>query len=73
MKRKLQLIDKITILYIVTAILMLITVLIGIVLIIQVAKADIQIEDDPQLIAPMNSTTEIEYRYVISHEPETPE
>ena len=73
MKRKLQLIDKITILYIVTAILMLITVLIGIVLIIQVAKADIQITDEPQLIAPMNSTTEIEYRYVISNESETPD
>ena len=73
MKRKLQLIDKITILYIVTAILILITVLIGIVTAIKITKSDVQIEDEPQIITPLSSTTEIEYRYVISREPEIPE
>ena len=73
MKRKLQLIDKITILYIVTAILILITVLIGIVTATKMTKSDVQIEDEPQIITPISSTTEIEYRYVISHEPEIPE
>lgn len=73
MKRKLQLIDKITILYIVTAILMFITVLIGAVMAIKVTKSDVQIEDEPQVITPMSSTTEIEYSHVISREPEMPE
>lgn len=73
MKKKLRLIDKIKILYIVTAILMLITVIIGIILMIQVTKADVNIENETPVLTPMNSTTEIEYRYVVSNESEIPE
>lgn len=73
MKRKLQLIDKIKILYIVTAILMLITILIGIVMLIKVMKSDVPVKDETPAVTSTVPTTEIKYNKVISHESEIPE
>ena len=74
MKRKLQLIDKITILYIVTAVLMLITTIVGIAMLIKVLNSDVAVEEEtPVVTTSMQSTTSIEYHKVIANEPELPE
>ena len=74
MKRKLQLIDKITILYIVTAVLMLITTIVGIAMLIKILNSDVAVkEETPVVTTSMQSTTSIEYHKVIANEPELPE
>lgn len=73
MKRKLQIIDKIALIYIATITVMVITLIIGAILIFQIKKSPVT-EETPVMSIP-NSTTEIEFVKVVAmrNEPEPPQ
>ena len=71
MKRKLQIIDKIALIYIITIALMVITIIIGVILLFQIKKSPVT-EETPVMSIP-KSTTEIEFVKVISTRVESPQ
>ena len=76
MKRKLQIIDKIALVYLIMAILILITLVIGIVMLVKINKTDVPVDDTALVTSiPNKSTTEIEFSRVIAvrNNPESPQ